>query len=325
MEQIKQHYPRELAYTFQRNGLTLNIHHMLQREIQDSGYSSFVGSDYLQTCDVHDTYKTPHCDIHVVSPLQDVPPRLLMLRVARRVECLIRIFNMNRHFTFWLLPTRQLRKFPRRADVDIAPEHINGGFTYAQPNAHTIFVFRKEEFPKVFLHETLHHAPLDKHANWSKENLQRIYAYFRVDTSGCNQAMQCHRTDLRPNEAWVEAWAEIYHMLFLQYEYHLPWSFLWNAEREWACVQAKRILMHQKAQRDGRWREKTHAFSYMVLRAALLWNAPRMMDHRTKSNTDTDLAQLMITCYEDPSFQASLQRTHIPRHACFRMTIFGDL
>lgn len=322
--QIQKHYPHGLAYTFERNKLSTDVSRMLFREIQDSGYSSFVDADYLETCEVHDTYKTTHCTIHVVSPIQEMPPRLLILRVARRVECLIRMHGMRHHFTFWLLPTLQLRKFPRHADVEIAPEHINGGFTYSHSHSQTIFVFRREEFPKVFLHELLHHAPLDSHNRWSTASLQKIYNRFRVDTSGCNHAMQCRSTDLRPNEAWIEAWAEIYHLLFLQYEYGLSWSFLWKAECKWACVQAKRVLVHQKAQHDGKWREQTHAFSYMVLRAALLWSAPRLLHQRNQANR-SDLAQLMISCYENPSFQESLRQTHIPRDACFRMTVFGDL
>lgn len=324
-KQIQKHYPHGIAVTCERNPVSTEISRMLSNELKESGYSSFVDSNYLATCDLHDTYKTSHCTIHVVSPRQDMPPKLLILRVARRVECLIRIHNMRPSFTFWLLPTLQLRKFPRRADVEIGAEHINGGFTYAHSHSQTVFVFRREEFPKVFLHELLHHSPLDTHNRWSSASLQKIYSRFRLDTSGCNQAMYCRSTDLRPNEAWIEAWAEIYHLLFLQYEYGLPWSFLWKAECKWACVQAKRVLLHQKAQHDGKWREHTHAFSYMVLRAALLWSAPRLLHQHNQANNTLDFAQLMIACYEDPLFQNGLRQTHIPRNACFRMTVFGDL
>ena len=211
--------------------------------------------------------------------------------------------------------------------MEIAPEHINGGFTYTHTRNKTIFVFRREEFPKVFVHETLHHTPLDSHSQWSSANLQKIYKYFHIDMSNCNRAMQCHTTDVRPNEAWVETWAEIYHLLFIQYEYNLPWSFLWKAEREWACVQAKRVLLLQKAQPHGTWRERTHAFSYMVLRAALLWHAPHLLQQLQTGITwnASQLTQRMIASYENPTFKECLRRTRIPSHSSFRMTVFGDL
>jgi hypothetical protein len=328
---IQKHYPRSLECTvIKHHPISPQVLEMLREEITDSDYASFVSPQYLSQCDVHEVHQTPHCTVHIVSPHADVPPLLLIRRTMRRIECLMSIYGISKkkHLTFWLLPTSHLRKFPKKSDVQITPEHINGGFTYTHSRAGTVFVFRREEFPKVFLHETLHHAHMDTHSAWSKADLQKIYAYFRLDTKGCNPSMQCTSTDLRPNEAWIETWAELYHLGFLHYEYSLPWDLLWNAERKWACTQAKRVLLHQKAQQDGKWREQTHAYSYMVLRAALLWSAPKVLStfHQVHQHINTSkLAQFMIACFEDASFQKCLHNTVLPSHTCFRMTVFGDL
>lgn len=323
LQQIRTHYPQDLEYTYHIDPISPTVYSMLSKEIQESGYASFEDSylsSFLANCKSHHTLKTSQCTIHIVSPQKDMPPKLLLIRVTRRVQCILNAFGIQKHLTFWLLPSPHLRKFPRKSTTPVSPEHINGGFTYSQLN--TIFVFRREEFPKVFLHETLHHTPIDMHSSWKESDLSKLYRYFDFDTKGCNRT-QCE-TDMRPNEAWVEVWAELYHLSFLQFEYRFPWKAMWNAEREWACMQAKRVLLHQQHQPDGKWREKTHAFSYMVMRAALLWCTSKLLATSSTMNSE-DLTRLIISCFETPSFQQYMAHLKLPTHACFRMTIHGDL
>lgn len=324
LKQIREHYPHDIKYTYHIEPVTTVLHSTLLKEIEESGYASFESSplsSFLAHCDVHHTLKTPQCTIHIVSPEKDVPPKLLLLRVARRVECIINTFQIQKKLTFWLLPSPHLRNFPRHGTTQISPEHINGGFTYSQLN--TVFVYRREEFPKVFLHETLHHAPIDMHSSWKANDLSKLYAYFKFDTKGCQQT-QCE-TDMRPNEAWIEVWAELYHLSFLHFEYRFPWNTMWKAERDWSCIQAKRVLMHQKHQQDGKWREQTHAFSYMVMRAALLWCTPKLFATSPNMINSDHLTHFIISCFETPSFQQHMARLKLPSHTCFRMTIHGDL
>lgn len=318
-KQIREHYAHHLVIDTDRTPISKSTFSMLSEEVRSSGYASFLPSSYLPSCNIQETYRVPGCTIHVVCPEKDAPPKILMLRVVRRIHCLIRIFRISKPLTFWLLPTPHLRMFPKDTHTQLSPEHINGGFTYSVSN--TIFVFRREEFPKVLLHETLHHASIDTHDTWTTTDLQKIYAYFNVDTKGCDARMQCESTDVRPNEAWVETWAELYHLAFLCHEYRLPWSSLLHAEQRWACVQAKRVLQHQRSQPDGKWREHTHAFSYMVLRAALLWCASAVIERPPSK----DLAGFIVSCFENRAFQKCLQDTRVPPHMCFRMTVFGDM
>lgn len=336
--QIQKYYPtgtqtHKFYYTLESTPILPNSpsptwYQKLSNELRDSNYAaaSLNPAEFLAQCQIKHTYTTQRCTVHVVTTYKDDPPKLLMLRVLRRLECLLDIFNVRKQLTFWLLPTPSLRKFPKASNVHISPQHINGGFTY--PELNTVYVFRNEEFPKVFVHETLHHTHIDMHSHWdrSKTELQKLYAYFHLDTNACNSAMQCYITDIRPNEAWVEVWADIYHIAFLHHEYGIPWSVLWSREREWACVQAKRVLAHQHKQADGQWRETTHSFSYMVLRAALLWSAPKLVSMMNPSSRTTEqITNQIVSCYEDKSFQLFLRKTQLPRHLCFRMTVFGDL
>ena len=47
-------------------------------------------------------------------------------------------------------------------------ENINSGFTYV--NRNDIYIFRKEEFPKVILHELIHHDLNIHQDNFNDDN-----------------------------------------------------------------------------------------------------------------------------------------------------------
>jgi hypothetical protein len=231
------------------------------------------------------------------------------------------VYQINKKLTFWLLPSPKLREFPKQVYEKIETKHINGGYTY--PSENIIFIFRREEFPKVLLHETLHHARIDTDKLWKPEHLTSLYEYFNISTSGCLTPSSCH-TDLRPNEAIIEALAEIHHTAFLSYEYRISFKRMIMMEQKWACVQAKRILQRQ---RNRQWSEGTHAFSYMVIRACLLCNADTFLEYiMTTPKIDSDrLVHMIRSSFENQQFQSKLTNTVIPTHHSLRMTVWGDM
>jgi hypothetical protein len=197
--------------------------------------------------------------------------------------------------------------------------NINGGFTY--PARNLIFVFRKEEFPKVFLHETLHHTRLDTHQKWNADDVNALYNFFRIDQTGC--PLDCD-TQLTPNEAFVEAWANVYQLAFLTHEYRFSFDQMLKTEQRWACIQAKRLLRHQDAFFQS-WKEKTHAYSYIVIRSALLWNLDKFLKKQNHA-TSANMYKLVTASFENAAYQACLASAVVPkRHNSFRMTIFGDM
>ena len=318
---LKKYYPTHLRVDTKSGKISKEIVTMLKEELvaADSQYS--LGSDlerFITRLSKHNTYSLPNVDVHVVASLKDCPAHMLMLRVIRRVQCIMNIFQMEKRLTFWLIPCPNLRVFPLRHET-VEPRHINGGYTY--PAKDTIFVFRQEEFPKVFLHETLHHTSLDVDHLLKANDVMQLYKYFNISEKGC--PLKCD-TDLRPNEAIVEAWAELYHLSFLSFEYKLPFSALLKKELEWACIQAKRLLRHQNNMHKQMWKESTHSFSYTIIRASLLWSQSKMIE-LTKARSSEQICAFIIGCFQNSDFQNAIRASPEISGKSFRMTIFGDL
>ena len=302
-----------------------HVHHledttrtMLFREFQGGKYVDHKHTvQYLRTCDTHIVMKTPHVRLHVICPRSKQPPRLLLTRVMRRIETLLKMYRCEKNLEFWLLPTSTRRTMPETVATKITPYHINGGFTYPQDN--TVFIYRREEFPKVMLHETIHHLELDTSAHWPWDKLKALYSAFGISKEGCSHVCT---TDLNPNEAVVEAWATIYHLAFLNIEYGIPWKNVATIEIAWALRQAKALLLKQ-AKMGGTWKEDTHAYSYVVLKSMLLWNM-----HAFITTPPSQLPRVFmdLVLSESRSYIQALQSQ--PSHTTLntlRMTAFGDL
>jgi len=260
-----------------------------------------------------------------------------MSRLIQRLSCVSQLqgFKMPPSKThFVLVPVDQPREFPRSGQL-IQPVHINGGFTYLHGNR--VFVVRKEELPKVCLHEWLHHMQGD--VSWEKEELSRIYNLMSIDTAGCSNNMVACVTDIRPNEAVVEAWACMLHAMFVSLENKMDnlWESMLFQELSFARYQSHKLLKYQR-KHYPRWIEGTHAFSYIILKCFILWDTLIQTQHHHHGNKrDIQLLyepQQLTSKFEQqwPLFLDYVQNKHKnnrERSSPFskqslRMTVFGD-
>lgn len=287
----------------------------LETELVESKYGEW-SRDFLERCTHHLHLEYPEAKLHVITDKQRMPPLLLLQRVMRRVVCLLRSFQIKKQLEFWLLPSPYLREHPRNGAM-VREQHINGGFTYTQNNQ--IFILRFEEFPKVMLHETIHHLPLDTGHSWAHEDTMKLYEHFGISLEGC--PTNC-RTSLAPNEAIVETWAEVYQLMFLQHEYGFSFEDMLDKEKVWAAQQAKWILQYRK-RHFREWKESTHSWSYMLIRAAILWNLDVFLRKQIPYNTG-ELTQLIIDSVKRKPFQIALQQTKV-RLDSMRMSVFGSI
>jgi hypothetical protein len=88
----------------------------------------------------------------------------------------------------------------------IGASHVNGGLSnICQPDGH-IIVYRKEEWFKVFIHETMHNYGLDfsvlEHVLKSNKKLQSIFSV---------------QTDIKIFESYCETWARVMNVFFESY------------------------------------------------------------------------------------------------------------
>lgn len=251
----------------------------------------------------------------------DIPPELLLHRVALRMFVLKEYLNISRDtLVYWLIPCTVARTYPEGSH-HVLPKHINGGYTYlTHPCSvtgvcpHTprsdIYVYRYQEFPKVMLHETLHQSRLDTSAYsyWTQEVVNTLKKL-------CNISLD---TTLLPNEAIVETWATLFQIVFLSNPHssgiHFPLKTALRLEQDWGNKQAQRIIESTKKKP---WTEESNAYCYVVIKSALLSNPDGFI---RAANVGSGLVDYVFGALRE-------KRTAIPKMniKCFRMTLLGDL
>ena len=318
LRQVKSSYPSTEPRITTYDVTKQTIQSIYRHFQEDSTYTKDIGiTGFLSRCTHHVIVTAHRITLHVVAPFEDLPSRTLLRRVVRRAQCLIKMHECaHPMLEFWLLPMRTLRFFPKDG-VPVEGKHINGGFTF--PANGKVFIFRFEEFPKVMLHETIHNLDIDTYEEWSHDELMDMYDHWNISRRGCDKDTGCE-TLLVPNEAIVETWAELYQVAFLSIEYHIDWKRLLQAEKDWAIMQAKLVLDYQRKHMPV-WNEKTHAYSYIVLRSCLLWNHNRFLNMRGMK-----WSQLIRSSFYNDDYQKALKSARLRTNVMsMRNSIFGGL
>jgi hypothetical protein len=178
------------------------------------------------------------------------------------------------------------KKLPK-TNIDILDqEHINTAFTTTCPINSEIVVFRKEEWFKVFLHETFHNFGLDFSDMNNTSCHEYILSLFPV------------KSDVNLYEAYTEFWAEIINALFCSFhslknknnmEGFIKNSEIFiNLERTYSLFQLIKVLkfmdlpngyrdlyLNNKKSiiaRDNLYKENTNVLSYYVIKTVLILN-----------------------------------------------------
>lgn len=271
----------------------------------------FVES-YIARCDLHNVIKEGHVVIHYVLPRREakfVPSVAYMNTIATRINILLKIYEYaGETMTFWVLPIREPRRFPKDGEL-FQPIHINGAYTYRDAGPPRIYVYRCEEMAKVMIHEVCHHLPMHS-PYWS------------------GNARLCHEFDIAdysktlPNEAVIEFWAEILHCAFIgRHIEHV--ATLIDQEVEHGLSKSRKLLEYKKKLGGGPWNEHTNAFSYVVWRTVLLYFYKDFLKLSMPYDTDM-VSDFIIERFRDPNFQRDLWNAPLPRTRDMRMTVNGD-
>lgn len=234
-----------------------------------------------------------------------------IIRSLCRANAVLRMFSLDKPLTVVLVPVPRPRMKPEGI---VEPKHVNGGYTYVNKN--TIYIYRLEEWPKVMLHEVLHHVPALQNTRWTTVQLQKLYDAFQIDTWGCPG--NC-RTVLEPTEAIIEAWAIFLHTVFMSIETGKDIQPLLQDETQWCDHQIRWILKKKGAME---WRETTHLFSYIVLRGILLHHLERFLAMQIPYSS-ADLIHLWIQEWADVSTRHT--KGTIPKKGTLRMSRYGDM
>jgi hypothetical protein len=178
---------------------------------------------------------------------------------------------------------------------------INTASTRSCMADNSILIFRKEEWFKVFIHETFHCSGLD----FSSENTDEIDWQIRKLYVGCDPCL-----DVRFYETYCEVWATVINILFIMcggmarsLEGGKTWRRKpqpgtrksrerWNLggfirsldkERKYSMYQTAKVLAHDgityrqliglntSTSPEKKYREKTQIFSYYILKSNIMF------------------------------------------------------
>ena len=176
------------------------------------------------------------------------------------------------------------KKIPNSNIFILDEINVNTAFTTTCPKDSEIVVFRKEEWFKVFIHETFHNFALDFSDMNNNDAHKCILDIFKVDSN------------VNLYEAYTEFWAEIMNALFCSFfslndkndieDFLSNAEFFINFERTFSFFQLVKTLdfmgltykdlysetERSRILRENLYKEKTNVLSYYIIKTVLINN-----------------------------------------------------
>jgi hypothetical protein len=157
--------------------------------------------------------------------------------------------------------------------------NLNNAYTYPCTDNSELIIYRKEEWFKVFCHESIHNLGLDFSSTDDTVSKDLILQIFPI------------KSNVRLYEAYTETWAKIMNCVFSSTysyvdnfdEFINRFNYLISKERIFAILQTVKILNYMglkyqdmydnnSVNRDNLYYEKTYLISYFIINSILLNN-----------------------------------------------------
>ena len=251
---------------------------------------------------------------------------LYILNIYSSKECVNNI-TIYVYFT-------SLEKHLPESNIHILDEnHVNTAFTTTCPKESEIVIFRKEEWFKVFIHETFHNFGLDFSGMNSKYVNDCLLDIFKVNSQ------------VNAYEAYTEFWAEIMNAAFCSFfslktknlsgEFYSAFEVFVNFERAYSFFQLEKTLhfmgltyhdLYSKTRnssilRENMYKEKSNILSYYVIKTVLLnkyqgflgWcekNNFNLLDFKKTTANLKEFCKFIERNYKSHSMLACIDNTH---------------
>ena len=231
---------------------------------------------------------------------------------TKECNCLeLTVFFYFTHFQK-LLPTGN--------NVVLGQTHANTGFTKNCSKQNEIVIFRKEDWFKVFIHESFHCFNLDFSHSYNIDCNIKMYELFAINSN------------IYLFEAYSEFWANILNVLFcnfivngeknIQHDVNTALMYI-DLERTFSLFQMVKILNYmgmsyrslilKDIEYNSSYIEKTNIFSYYIIKTILLMNFQEFLqwceDHNTtlikfnsKQSHQLELCKFIKSMYNSPRF-----------------------
>jgi len=271
---------------------------MIKEEIKTKLKSYFKGSFYIKEVidyitKITDVYKYTNNNITVVVYYNKNNDKIdfeFIKRVINRGTTIIK----NKEIKITLLLT-SAKKILERNKV-LTPFNANSGFTFISNNE--IFIFRKEEFPKVIIHELLHHDINIHNDNFKNSNKIKLYKHFNINP----------KCKLILNECIIELWATIAHLSFVSKDYNISFQKLIAIELNYSLFKCYQLLQMQK---NNLWYDECNIYSYIIFKTILFFYHSELLKVYSYPYDDTKITDFLIEHSKlkinkkNPSFQLS--------------------
>lgn len=186
----------------------------------------------------------------------------------------------NTPLIVYIYHTSLEKRLPSTRDDILDIQHVNTAFTLSCSNSNSkseIVIFRREEWFKVFIHETFHTFGLDFSVMDNTECDKLLLSLFSVNS------------DINLYEAYSEFWARIINVFFCSYlltnnrsNFHNLTKTLIQMETFFSSYQAVKVLRYMDLNyeqliennetRNKKYKENTNVLSYYILTNILLTN-----------------------------------------------------
>ena len=272
-------------------------------------------TSFIKNCSYKIIFKNLNFNIILFDNIINEILIIRIKKVCKRIEFLYKYFNIRNAINIWFLPIEINRFLPKKGE-EVSEKHINGGFTYA--NGNNVFIYRLEEFPKVMLHEFIHHTSIDTSNKWSNNQI----AFLK------NELNIAKNSEFLPNESIVEVWATIFQLLFISEELNITFNKLYENELNWALTQSEKLLIHKDTLcnlKECEWKEKTNSYSYIYIKTILLYNINKLLE--IGSNID-EIIKIIINTINNNNFLEKIlkNKKYVKNNKnTLRMTLYGDI
>lgn len=171
------------------------------------------------------------------------------------------------------------RILPDKLNIVLDKNNVNGGYANVCGENGQIIVYRKEEWLKVLIHESLHSYGLEfSNLDLNKFNnkIKKLYPI---------------QSNFNIFEAYTETWAEIINLSLIAYiftnnieNYLKLVKYFIEIEREFSLLQMKKILNYYNLtykdiiNKENFYKENTNIFAYYIIKSILLWNINRFIN-----------------------------------------------
>jgi hypothetical protein len=198
--------------------------------------------------------------------------------------------NNNNLLNIFIFQTDLEKNLPD-SGKDIERINVNTGFTTSCNTNSEIVIFRKEEWFKVFLHETFHNFGLDFSYSGGSFTEKIIKCIFNVNVK------------IKLYEAYCEFWARVFNCLILsistttnETDYIKTSTYLIHIERLFSYLQTVKLLNHMSldykdivtlfGKKHTNFKQKTSLLSYYIICCIMFDNFEKFLLWSSQNNTN---------------------------------------